>query len=114
MEMLNIFGIFHNIAIFQDINNTRRDYVRSKLKEIAVPCITMVRTFPRFYLVPITGELSYSIMYLLPSSRTLTYTSPKYTSLMVFLDPESFISGSSNTMRLVRFRFRFRKPVPQK
>ena len=33
------------------------------------------------------------IFFALASSQTLSYTSPEYTSLMVFLDPESFVSA---------------------
>ena len=49
------------IAVFQGINHVRRDYGRSTLEEIVIPCITLVGTFPRFYLVPVTEELSYSV-----------------------------------------------------
>jgi len=46
------------IAAFQENNKIRRNNNIQKLDEMIIPCITMVGTFPRFYLVPVTKELS--------------------------------------------------------
>jgi hypothetical protein len=46
------------IAAFQENNKIRKDYGLDPFNEMKIPCITMVGTFPRFYLVPVTIELS--------------------------------------------------------
>jgi hypothetical protein len=51
------------IAAFQYNNYRRERYIRKrKLEEMIFPCITMVGTFPIFYLVPVTRTLSDSVI----------------------------------------------------
>jgi len=50
------------IAAFQENNKIRRNNNIAELDEMIIPCITMVGTFPRFYLVPVTMELSTCVM----------------------------------------------------
>jgi hypothetical protein len=52
------------IAAFQFNNKNRRQNMDKleDLEEMIFPCITMVGTFPRFYLVPVTRELNECVM----------------------------------------------------
>lgn len=60
------------IAAFQE-NNKIRDYDgRAVLREMSLPCITMVGTSPVFYIVPVTGDLSENvIMGTYPGTKTV-------------------------------------------
>jgi|SRR5882724_1036751 len=50
------------IAAFQENNKARSDLGLDSVDSMLVPCITMVGTFPRFYLVPVDKELNASVM----------------------------------------------------
>ena len=49
------------IAAFQENNRELEKQKRSSLSAMVIPCITMVGTFPTFYLVPVTEELSWCV-----------------------------------------------------
>ena len=51
-------AIAEAIAAFQENNRVRNKLGLSVLKDMMIPCITMVGTFPHFYLVPVTQHLS--------------------------------------------------------
>ncbi|KIJ25346.1 hypothetical protein M422DRAFT_255886 [Sphaerobolus stellatus SS14] len=50
------------IAAFQFNNRQREDMGRPKLESMTIPCITMSRTRPTFYLVPVTNALSEAVI----------------------------------------------------
>ncbi|KAF8509299.1 hypothetical protein BU17DRAFT_32085, partial [Hysterangium stoloniferum] len=49
------------VAAFQENNRMRKEEDRI-LNKMVIPCITMIGTYPRFYLVPVTMELSNCII----------------------------------------------------
>ena len=49
------------IAAFQTNNRILRDLGFNTLNRMVIPCVTMVGTFPHFYLVPVTTELSMGV-----------------------------------------------------
>ena len=60
------------IAAFQENNKIRIANYKEQLDKMLIPCITMVGTFPRFYLVPITKELNRNIMHgTFPENETI-------------------------------------------
>ncbi|KAF8590122.1 hypothetical protein K439DRAFT_1644792 [Ramaria rubella] len=60
------------IAAFQENNKIRVDYDVDELDRMIIPCITMIGTFPIFYLVTVTRELSECVMTAqYPSSKTI-------------------------------------------
>ena len=50
------------IAVFQFNNRMRREYGLSPLDAMTIPCITISRTRPTFYLAPVTTELSEAVI----------------------------------------------------
>jgi hypothetical protein len=65
------------IAAFQENNRIREESGLEGIDRMAFPCITMIGTFPRFYLVPVTKELSYCVIggvYPNDTTEVLKYT----------------------------------------
>jgi len=50
------------IATFQQNNRVRENMGMNVLTEMLIPCITMIGTYPTFYLVPVTDELNNCII----------------------------------------------------
>ena len=79
------------IAAFQVNNRIRRDYGHNLLDRMVFPCISMCRTYPNFYLVPVTMNLSDCVSEVTyPSDRTLVLrhipmVSRRETDTMVYL-----------------------------
>jgi hypothetical protein len=46
------------VAAFQENNKIRIKHGKESLEKMVIPCITLVGTFPVFYLVPVTEELN--------------------------------------------------------
>ena len=51
------------IAMYQENNRMRTHNGLDELDIMTIPCITMIGTFPIFYVVPVTKNLSLSVMY---------------------------------------------------
>lgn len=51
------------IAMYQENNRIRTYNGLDELDIMAIPCITMIGTFPIFYVVPVTKNLSLSVIY---------------------------------------------------
>ena len=79
------------IAAFQVNNRIRRDYGHNLLDRMVFPCISMCGTYPNFYLVPVTMNLSDCVSEVTyPSDRTLVLrhipmVSRRETDTMVYL-----------------------------
>jgi hypothetical protein len=84
------------IAAFQENNRIRKERGLQEIPRMIFPCIIMTGTFPRFYLIPVTKELSNCV---------ITAQCPSLLTLIFAFIPKTS-RGSSESMKPVEDRKR--------
>ncbi|KAF8575065.1 hypothetical protein K439DRAFT_1546032, partial [Ramaria rubella] len=97
------------IAAFQYNNKNRKD--KEELDRMIIPCITMIGTFPRFYLIPVTSELSEAVITgQYPKNKTIVL---RYTPKVEGRRRSQGMGNKDNMKEILRCYSLFRKTAQE-
>lgn len=100
------------IAAFQYNNKNRKDNLdKEELDRMIIPCITMIGTFPRFYLIPVTSELSEAVITgQYPKNKTIVL---RYTPKVEGRRRSQGMGNKDNMKEILRCYSLFRKTAQE-